>query len=192
MAMGGKGLKALGGAMGKLGPMLQMIGKLGPIISTLSTVLLSVVKVFIDAQAQAKAFNKEVLASASSAEFLAGAAEDADFGFAGLATTMDQIRDAAYAWENLDWGISAEEHKQVLTVLTQEGVALGHMAKEAETAGESVGKFTAELAHVSVAYSRAFGVPLQEINQLQAEMMTSLGMNRSVVSAQSSPPPLTA
>src|SRR6185369_9735703 len=31
------------------------------------------------------------------------------------------------------------------------------------------------LAHVSVAYSRAFGVPLQEINTLQAEMMTEMG-----------------
>lgn len=177
MAGAGKGLKAIGGMMSKLGPMLQMIGKLGPLISTLSTVILSVVKLFIDAEAQAKAFNKEILASASSAEFLAGSGEDANLAFGALEDTMKQVRDSAYDYSNLDWGISVEEHKQVVNVLTQEGVALGHMAKEANAAGQSVGKFTAELAHVSVAYSRAFGVPLQEINQMQAEMMTSMGMN---------------
>ena len=43
-------------------------------------------------------------------------------------------------------------------------------------AGRNVGKYTQELAKVTMAYSKAFGVPLQEIGQFQAELMTEMGM----------------
>jgi len=177
MKAGGAAMKGLGSVMSKMAPILQIVGKLGPLIGTLSSLLMAVVKVLIDAEAQAKAFNKEILASASSAEFLARSGGNANDAYDELSNTMDQLRDSAYSLENLEWGISVDEHKQVLNVLTQEGVAIGHIKAEAGDGAGAVGKFATELSHVSVAYSRAFGVPLQEINQMQAEMMNSMGMN---------------
>ncbi len=173
----GGAMKAVGGVFSKMGPMLSTLSKLGPLLSTVSTVVMAVVKVLIDAEAQAKAFNKEILASASTTEYLAAASGDADVGFADLESTMSAIRDTAYSLDNIEWGISADEHKAVLNVLNQEGVSIKSIENQAKVAGKTVGDFAGELTHVSVAYSRAFGVPLQEINQMQAEMMTEMGMS---------------
>lgn len=177
MAGAGKAMKAVGGLVSKMGPLLNMFTKLGPIVGTLSTVILAVVKLFIDAEAQAKAFNKEVLASASTAEYLAQAGGDADLAYSALEGTMRDIRDAAFDLQNLDWGITAEQHKAVLNVLTQEGVSLRRLEQEADRAGKTMREFAADVTHIGIAYSRALGVPLQEINQLQAEMMNDLGMS---------------
>lgn len=178
MKAAGGGMKMLGGVMSKMAPLVQTIAKLGPLVSTLSTALVAVVKVFIDAEAQAKGFQKDLLQSASTAEFLAASGGDADMAFNNLQDTLKEVRDAAYdARENLAWGITADEHKAVLGALNQEGISLQQISKRAEIAGKSTGAFAAELVHAGVAYSRAFGVPLQEINSLQAEMMTDLGMS---------------
>ncbi len=175
MAGVGKALQGLGGMFAKLGPMLNTVAKLGPLLGVASSALMAVVKIFIDAEAQAKQFQKEVLASASTAEILAANGGDAGAAFTELETTMRGIRDAAHSWDNLKWGIKAEEHKAVINVLTQEGVTIKRIGDEAKMSGQDVQSFAAELTHVSVAYSRAFGVPLQEINQLQAELMTEMG-----------------
>ncbi len=177
MAGVGKALQGLGGMFAKLGPTLNTVAKLGPLLGVASSALMAVVKIFIDAEAQAKQFQKEVLQSASTAEHLAAAGGDAEFAFSNLSSTMREIRDSAYSLDNLKWGITADDHKQVLNVLNQEGVSLRRIEEEAQGAKKTVGQFAAELTHVSVAYSRAFGVPLQEINQMQAEMMNDLGMS---------------
>lgn len=177
MQVAGGGMKAVGGLMSKIGPLIQTFAKLGPLISTLSSAVMAIVKVFIDAEAQAKQFQKEVLQSASTVEFLGANAWDTDAAFGALEQTIKEVRDSAYSLENLKWGITAEDHKAVLNVLNQEGVSLNRIGQEARMSKKSVGEFAAELTHVSVAYSRAFGVPLQEINQLQSEMMTDLGMS---------------
>lgn len=173
----GKALQGVGGMFAKLGPMLNTVAKLGPLIGIAASALMAVVKLFIDAEAQAKQFQKDILQSASTAEYLAAAGGDATLAFGGLESTMKDIRNAAYDLENLEWGINADDHKQVINVLTQEGVSLMRLEQEAQAAGKTMYKFAADLTHTSVAYSRAFGVPLQEINQMQAEMMNDLGMS---------------
>lgn len=173
----GKALQGMSGIFAKLGPLLNTVSKLGPLLGVASSALLAVVKLFIDAEAQAKQFQKEVLQSASTTEFLAASAGNANVAYMDLESTMRSIRDAAHEWDNIKWGITADEHKQVLNVLNQEGASLHRLRQEAKATGKSMGKFVSDLTHVSVAYSRAFGVPLQEINQMQAEMMTDLGMS---------------
>lgn len=178
-AMGGlgKALQGIGGMFSKIGSLVNTVSKLGPLLGVAASSLMAVVKLFIDAEAQAKQFQKEVLQSASTAEFLAASGGNANLAFADLSDTMKEIRDSAFSLDNLKWGINADDHKQVVNVLNQEGVSLRRMKDEAESAKKTVGQFATELTHVSVAYSRAFGVPLQEINQMQAEMMTELGMS---------------
>lgn len=175
MSLMGTSMKAIGGLATKLGPIIGTLSKMAPIFSALSSSILAVVKVFIDAEAQAKQFQKEILASASTTEFLAGNAGDAAMSMVDLEDTMRGVRDAAHSLDNLAWGINADDHKAVINVLTQEGVSLRRIAQEAEAGQKSIQSFAADLTHVSVAYSRAFGVPLQEVNQLQAEMMVDMG-----------------
>lgn len=177
MRAAGGMMKAVGGLVGGFSKVFGFLAKLGPILSVVSSVFMSLVKIFIDAEAQAKQFQKEILATASTSEYLAKAGGDTDVAYANLKDTLSQVRDAAYDLENLKWGITAEDHKQVINVLTQEGVSMMRIKQEAEKAGKSTKEFVADLTHVSVVYSRAFGIPLQEINQMQGEMMTDMGMS---------------
>lgn len=173
----GEGLKSLGGLGKSIGPLIGSLAKMGPLLGLLGAGIAGMVKLFIDADAQAKQFQKSILQSASTTEYLAAAGGDASLAYDDLATDMEKIRNSAYSLKNLDWGISAEQHTAVLSTLTQEGIALHDMKKRAEAAGQEIGEFTAQLTHVSVAYSRHFGVPLQEIGQLQAELMREMGMS---------------
>lgn len=181
MAMKGVGaaMKGFGTAMKGVTPLINAVTKLGPILGAVGGLVVGLVKLFIDLDAKAKAFNKDILASASTTEFLAEAGGDADKAFGKMKDTLKGLRDSAHSLDNLDWGMTPDEHKAVLNVLTQEGVTLRRIGNDAKRSGKSVQGFASELAHVGIAYSRAFGVPLQEINQLQAEMMTEMGADLS-------------
>jgi len=177
MTAAGNALKIAGGASGKIGEMVSSLSKLGPILGMVGTAVIGIVKLFLDLDAKAKEFNKDILKTAGTSEVLAAAGGDTDVAFSNVKDTLRGIRDSAYALDNIEWGISPEEHKAILETLTSEGVSIQRIGQEAANSNKSVQEFQTELAHVSVAYSRAFGVPLQEINQLQAEMMTELGAN---------------
>jgi len=66
-----------------------------------------VVKVLIDAEAQAKGFQKELLATASTAEFLGDAAGSSALAFDDLQKTVKGVRDAAFSLDNIKWGITS-------------------------------------------------------------------------------------
>lgn len=178
LAMKGMGnaMKGVGSLVGSLKPVIDIVSKLGPALSMVGGAVMGIVKLFLDLDASAKDFNKSILQSAGTAEFLSQAGGDADSAYTELEGTLRGIRDAAYSLDNIQWGIMPDDYKGMLNTLTQEGVSLRSIGKEAERSGKSVQEFTSELAHVSVAYSRAFGVPIQQINELQAEMMTSMGI----------------
>lgn len=174
--LGGKG--GMAGGMGKgLGGIVKVFSKLGPILSMVGSSVMAIVQLFIDVEAKAKDFNKSILATASTAEFLGKNAGNATMAFEDMKDTVNQIRDAAFDLENLEWGISAEEHKAVTNELNNQGVTIVRIAEEAKNAGKSVKEFAAGMTQVSVAYSRAFGVPLQNINEMQGQMMTEMGMS---------------
>lgn len=175
----GSAMKGMGSLMGSLKPVIEAFSKIGPILGMVGGALVSLVKLFLDLDAKAKEFNKDILQSASTAEFLADAGGDATEAFDRVDTVLKGMRDTAFSFDNIDWGIKPEEHKAIINVLNQEGVSLASIGKQAGNTSEEVQKFTTELAHVSVAYSRAFGVPLQEINQLQAEMTQEMGIGLS-------------
>lgn len=184
VAMQGAGgaMKAIGGLSKSIGPMVQSLSKLGPILGMVSTGIMAVVKLLIDAEAQAKGFQKDLLQSASTIEIMGKEGWNARASFAELKDTVRGVRDAAFDAEfNLDWGITADTHKAVYNALNQEGVSLQRIRDEAKLAGKDVETFSKGLVGVSVAYSRAFGVPLQQINEQQAQLMTDMGQSASEV-----------
>ncbi len=177
-AMGalGKGLKGLGSMGRTLGPLIGTLAKIGPVLSIVGAGIAGLVKLFIDAESQAKEFQKSVLDSASTTEYLAAAGGDADLAYADLAEDMKKVRDAAFSLDNSDWGISSKEHLTVLNALNQQGMSLKGMRNEADLAKQDLGEYTAQLTQVSVAYARHFGLPLQEISQFQGELLSEMGM----------------
>lgn len=176
LRMGGGGMKAMGAVMDKLGKSLSFLTKLGPILGVASSAIMGLLKLFVDADGMVKEFNKDILQSASNAEMLARAGGDVEVAMVDMDNTLQGLRDAALDFRtNMALGITKEEHKAVINVLNQEGVSLARINDEAEQSGKSVRELATQLTTTGVAYSRAFGVPLQEINQLQARMMTEMG-----------------
>ena len=177
----GSGLKGLGSMAGTLGPLIKTLGTLGPILGVVGGSLAAVVKLFIDAEAQAKEFQKELLQSASTGEFLAKAGGDADVAFEDLKDTVTSIRNSAF--DLMDWGITNKEHLAFRNTLTQEGVSINRMAdefKKAKEQGKAAGgavQYFAQQTATAVAFSRQFGVALADVTQLQGEMMSELGVS---------------
>ena len=177
MKAGGGAMKAFGSMAGSLKPLVEGLAKVGPMLGAMGGLVMFLVKAFLDMDAKVKEFNKDLLQSSGNAQFLAQAGGNANIAYREMSDTLDGMRNAAYDLSNVEWGISPDEYKGMMNTLNQAGVGMVSLKQDADRTGQSVEAFTMNLAHVSVAYSRAFGVPIQEINQLQAEMMTNLGQN---------------
>ncbi len=177
--------KAMGKMAGGMGELVGFIAKLGPMLSMVGGIMAAIVKLFIDAEAAAKEFNKEVLASASTTELLGNNGMDAEAAMADLADTLSQIRNTAMGFgslmENMKWGIGKKQFTEVLGALTAEGVSIRQIQKDAEAAKQSVGDFSAEMVKVAVTYSRNFGVSLNEVATFSGQMMSDLGMSLETV-----------
>ncbi len=185
-AAAGGGAGGGGGAMAKLmaslGPTINMISKLAPIIATLSSTVMAVVKLFLDADAAAKDFNKEVLSTTSTSGYLAKNFGSATKAAEDLKSTMKDMYDQATATDNLGWGISKETHQQVEQALGAQGVMITKTEeyfdaiKKGRVANQGMVKDWGSMVQMSVGYSRAFGVSLSEVTDLQGELMSELGM----------------
>lgn len=177
--------KTMGKVAGSLGGMVGMLAKIGPLLSMTAGMFMGILKLLMDAESAAKEFNKDLLATASTSEFLQEAGGESNLAFQKLRETVDSIRDAAVdAGENLKWGITKKTHLEFLNTLNAEGVSVHRIATEAEKAKKSAGDFSAEMVHVGVAYSRHFAVSLSEIATLQAEMTNDMGVSLDGVKDQ--------
>lgn len=174
----GKMAQLMGSVGGGIGKVMQVLSKVGPLIGLATTAVMALVKAFIDAEAQAKEFNKDILTGASTAEFLAKSGGKSLVAFDDLQSTMRQLRDSAFDFStNLELGITSKEHSAFVSTLTKEGVALAEVKEEAKRSNQSVGEFSKTLITSGVVYSRAFGVSLDDIGSLQAQMASDLGVS---------------
>jgi hypothetical protein len=188
---GAIGLGAMGGLMKGVGKLTEGIGgltsafsKMGPALGGVADIAGMLVKLFMQIEGQAKDFNKEVLASADTSAILYANGMDADKAYKSLSATLDKMRDSAFDInDNMQWGITAQEHKQFEQTLFQEGVDLKTMKREFKSAKDSASGMTGQVqdwgdaVHVAVAFSRNWGVSLQEITQFQSEAMRDMGQS---------------
>lgn len=171
-SVAGGSLKGAGKLLGGLG---ALIGKLGGFASAFKMAL----DTYMATEKIVKEFNKGILTSASNMEFLA---QGGSKGMANLKDSMDAVTDAAHDFQfNNSLGITAQEHQQVIGVLTQEGVALQSLQKEADRSGVSMKDLSKSIVASGVAYSRALGVPLAEVSQMQAQLITETGASMQTV-----------
>lgn len=173
---GGAGLKAMAGLMGKLGTSLEFIGKLGPMLGMISGALVGVVKLFLEADAMVKDMNNDIMQSASNVEFLEKSGWSAGAAVESMGNALKGVQEAAMdARFNNALGITKDTHVAILNTLNQEGVAFASLNAQAGNTVEGMKKLTQSIVAAGVGYSRSLGVPLQEINTFQAEMMREMG-----------------
>jgi hypothetical protein len=171
----GGGLKALGKGLGGITQMASTLSKFLPMLGLLGGGIMALAKAFIEADSMVKDFNRGVMESAGNLEYMAQYGSDgADRLKGSLQSLAESAHDANF--NNL-YGIKPETHQQAINVLTQEGVSLGELNKRADAAGQSLGQLNQGLVATGVSYSRNLGVPLQEIQQLRAQVMTQTGVS---------------
>ena len=178
----GTALAMAGGAAKGISSALGMLSKLGPIIQAASGFMMGLVKLFLDAEAAAKEYNKTVLATSGTSEFLAGSMGDSSAAAKELESTLSDLRDGGMAWSMVQWGISKEVSSSFQSALTAEGVSLKRLGRELDSA-TGYAQSHAQVIQMSVGYSRAMGISLSEISQLQGQLMTEIGMGLDGVEA---------
>lgn len=172
----GAGMKGVALGMKGIGGLISVLSKIGQGLSVVGGAIVGLISKFIDADSMVKEFNKDIMQSASNLEIFERSGRNAELAGVQLEDTLSQLRAAAFDYTtNLAYGITKDDHKAMLNTLNQEGISLGRLEDEAALAGTSVRDLATQLTVTGVAYSRAFGVPIAEIGQLQAEMMTEMG-----------------
>jgi hypothetical protein len=180
LALGNTGLAGLSKGLGGI---LKMLGAMGPLLSVASGIFAGIVKLMVDAEAAAKEMNKKILEVSGSSNAFYRNNQKSGAALADMDDMLRKIRDDAASMDNIKWGISKEDHIAVLNAMSAEGVQLGELAKQYKKTGDAAKDAAGEAAifgdavHVAVAYSREFGVSLQEISSFQGEMMTEMGQS---------------
>lgn len=164
----GAALKGIGGAMKGIGPLLGSLSKLGPMLGMVGGALFALVKLLLDADAAVKEMNKTVLEGGATWDTYSAAGKNVDLGLQNMDKTLRKIRDETTDLSmNLSMGTTAKDHQAVINTLEREGVTLEKMNRSFE-------RYT-DITKQSIVYSRLFGVSVDEIAQMQAEMMQQMG-----------------
>jgi len=177
------GNKMMGGMFKALESVSKIFAQLGPLVQIASSFMMSFVKIMIDGEAAAKDYNKQILASAGTSEFLHDNMKNVTVAAADLEKSLKDARSGAMGFDGVmkaidtsRWGINKETAAAFQNSLTAEGVSLRKLGGEFERA-TGYAKDHATAIQMSVAYSRAFGVSLSELTQLQGSMMSDMGMS---------------
>lgn len=164
----GAALKGLGGAMKGVGPLLGSLSKLGPMLGLVGSAMFALIKVFLDADAAVKEMNRTVLEGGSTWDTYGAKGRNVEAGMGRMDESLRRLRDETTDLRmNLSMGTTAKDHQQVINTLEREGITL-------EKLTVSFGKYT-DISKQSIVYSRLFGVSVDEISQMQAEMMQQMG-----------------
>ena len=168
--------KMLGGLLKNLGPVLQSLGKFLPILGMVGGGIMALVKLFLDAEAGAKEFQKAVLSTSSTMGFLTKAGDNVGQAADDLGMTLKGVRDAAYDLGNVEWGLNSEDYSSTMAELGTMGYTLDKLKDQAGGTEEGVKNLTMETVQMTAAFARNMGVSLQEVSSLTGEWMGQLGM----------------
>jgi hypothetical protein len=164
----GSALKGIGGAMKSIGPLLGSLSKLGPMLGMVGGAMFALVKLFLDADAAVKEMNKTVLEGGATWDTYAAQGRNVDLGMMNLDESLKRLRGETNDLKmNFSMGTTAKDHQQVINTLQREGVTLQQLTVGFE-------KYT-DISKQAIVYSRLFGVSVDEMAQMQAEMMTQMG-----------------
>lgn len=173
-------MKGIGAA---IKPFVGMFAKLQPFLSIFMTGFQGLVQLLIDAESAAKDMNRQMLQASGTSAFWSRNMERGGVALLDMGETLGKIRNEATSLSNLSWGINKEDHMAVLSSLAAEGVSYKQLEEQMASAQGHAKSFGGAV-QVAVAYSRQFGVSLQELSQFQGELMRETGASVDVVEKQ--------
>ena len=192
----GKG-EALGGILGAMGKMSASVSglvkgftKFLPLIEIASSLILGMIKFLLDAEAAMKDFQREVLATAGSGDFLSSSMGDVEKGAKAANDAMRDAYSATQDFPNISRGVTKEMAVAFRSQMGSEGVSTAMLNKEIAKVPTTVSTLAGGLSSfndvlwTSVAYSRNWGVSLSELTQLQGELTSEVGMGVASTTAE--------
>lgn len=180
--IGGAAAKAGGGLMKMFGSLANVITSIGPMLSLATSFMMGFVKIMIEAESATKEFNKQILSTTGSSGYLSRNMGDVGKASDDLSASLDAVQKGALNSANAMMGISKETAMAFVNAVTAEGVSLDRLGKATGEATVSA-ETHAKTIQAGVLYSRAFGVSLSEISQMQGQLMADLGMGAETVQA---------
>jgi len=150
---------------------LGAIGTAAVAIGAVAGVLALVVKLMVDADAQAKEFNKTLMQGASAADFAYTTSA------AGIIDVTEELSAAQDAAMSLALRFR-EDHKEIMAVLAaanEAGLTFKEMREEVGGAGDAMTAYS-RFAEVAVVYSKTLGVEMKTIAEQTASWMHDLGL----------------
>ena len=163
-----------GGAMGGLG---QILTKLGPALTAIGAIaagFAAVAKVIVDADAQAKDFNRTLMDNGV-------AAGDMQTEFKGVTESLDTVREAFTSFSfNRLWGTTAKDHLQILAAYSQAGLTFKELTAGAKNSAEEIDRLQQATAS-ALTYSKLLGMSTTEVATSTADYMEELGLSLSEV-----------
>jgi len=186
----GAGLKGMASLAGSMAPLIQGISKILPLLSIVGSLVMGLVKFLLDGEKAFKDFNKAVLESAGSGDFLAGSMGDVGKATQATKTAMRDAYKQTLDLGNITKGVTKEMAVAFRSQMGAEGVSTSRLnqeiAKVPQTVGDLAGGLSSfnDVLWTSVAYSRSFGVSLQELTQFQGQMVAEVGMGTASTTAE--------
>ena len=191
----GMGLEQAGAAKGgKMGDLLGglggAVGKLGAVAATIGGVvggLAALVKVLIDADAQTKEFNRDIVHSVGTLDVMGKAQNDVADSLEGIRKAAIRST-AAFGTPELSAGVknvmrlglTTKEYMSTLTKFAETGVTFEKMRDGVTGLAAETDKYTNYVKAAST-YSRMFGEDLGGMAEKMGDMMMDLGMNLNEV-----------
>ena len=176
-----------GGGSGGMGKMMEMLGgflgKAGAVIGVIGGIaggLAMIVKLLLDADAQTKEFNRDLVNTAGGLAMVGKSGAEAD-------DRLNELRKAAInstaAIKNLGGissviklGLTAKEYMEVTSKFEEMGVTFEKMRGDAKNLGEATENYT-KYVKAAASISRNFGMSLGEATEKISEHMNDLNLN---------------
>jgi len=159
----GKVLDKVGGVLGKIGPALMAIGA---VVAGFA----AVIKLIIDADAQAKELHRTLMESGTSLGDMVGGAQNVKKAF-------DEVRDAAVDLRNnYKWGTLAADQLKILGAFNNTVYTLKKMGDGLGNAEDRM-KAYQQATSAALIYSKLLGESAETVTQQMGDMMEELGLS---------------
>jgi len=178
-----KAQEAAQGREGKSGDLMKGLGsflaKIGPTLAAIAAVaagFAAVIKILIDADAQAKDFNRTLMESG-----VAGGGLSSTLG--GMEETLRKTRDLFmnHPLYNFKWGVTPKDLAKIQGEFEEVGMAFGEYTQKVEKAKtdqDALGK----AIESTLTYSKLFNMSTSEIAKQYNTYMEDLGMTVGIIS----------
>jgi hypothetical protein len=168
-AVAGAKAESKGGAVGGIGKSLSALGKTMAVVAGVVAGLAAIIKIVMDAESQAKEFNKTLLEGVGPLDII-------DNRLDNIHKRLETIRGAALSWDVFDLGLKTDEAIGVLNAFSQAGYTLKEIRGEAQGAKEEMQAYAGAIK-TAATFSRLLGEKADSIATSMSEYMEAMNIS---------------